>query len=80
MTTKGKKPIIVQVNHAKVDFPGYVKRAHRHLEKGQFIPQWQGDTYGYLVPTDILCLTLDPKLVDAIEEVKLVYRKPHPSS
>jgi hypothetical protein len=72
-TAKKVKPIIVQLNHGKADFPEYIKRAQRHLEKGQFIPQWKGTTWGYQVPTDILRLTLDSKLVDQIEEVVLVY-------
>ena len=77
MSGKLKKPITVQVNRTRVDLPGYVKRAHRHLEKGIFVPLWKGTTWGYQVPTDILRLTLDQKLVDSIEEVKLVYRKPN---
>ena len=73
--SSGKPPIRVFVNANLADFPQFIQRGQRHLEKGKFDPVFTGSKVGFQIPTDILSLTLPIPCVDKVEEVIFVYHK-----
>lgn len=77
---KPKPQTIVRVARPPSPLPDYIRRAHRHLEKGQFDPVTTTPVnhpqthFAFRIPTDLLALTLSEVRVKAIKEVLLVYR------
>jgi hypothetical protein len=75
---KPKSQLVIHATRGKVTLPGYIQRAHRHLEKGQFNPlNTNADAHIklYRIPTDILALTLTEKCIKPVKEVILGYRQ-----
>ena len=71
----------IKLNATKVkgvgDFPGFIHLGHRHLQKEKS-EGTHGEGTGvreYILPLDLLRLTVSPALLVDIEEVRLAYKK-----
>jgi hypothetical protein len=55
--------------------PGYVSFGHRHLEKE--CPEGRSDNgkVHFIIPVDLLAITLPKEVTDGIESVEMVYEK-----
>ena len=69
------------INATKVkglgDFPSYIHLGHRHLQKERSEGE-HGEGSGvreYVVPLDLLRMTVSPALLNDIEEVRVAYKK-----
>lgn len=59
------------------DFPNFVHLGHRHLQKEK-ADMTKGDGQGveeFILPLDLMRMTVSPALLNEITEVKLAYRK-----
>jgi len=59
------------------DFPNYIYLGHRHLQKEMptSIPGEQTGVKEFILPLDLLRMTVSPGLLTDIEEVRLAYKK-----
>lgn len=59
------------------DFPNYIHLGHRHLQKEMptSIPGEQTGVKEFILPLDLLRMTVSPGLLTDIEEVRLAYKK-----
>ena len=74
-----KKPSNLHINATKVrglgDFPFFIHLGHRHLQKEQSTP-FEGDQRGvqeFVLPLDLVRMTVPPSLLTDIEEIRLGY-------
>ena len=76
------KPVrILQLNATKMkgvgDYPALIHLGHRHLQKEKSEGS-HGEGSGvreYILPLDLIRMTVSPALLDDIEEVRLGYKK-----
>ena len=76
------KPVrILQLNATKMkgvgDYPSFVHLGHRHLQKEKSEGS-HGEGSGvreYILPLDLIRMTVSPALLGDIEEVRLGYKK-----
>ena len=76
-----KKPSAIMIHATKVrgvgDFPGFIHLGHRHLQKEMSTYTVVGDVgvKEFVLPLDLIRITVNPALVNNIEEVRLAYFK-----
>ena len=76
---KHPKQLIINATKTKGqgDLPDFIHLGHRHLQK-EHPEGTHGDGSGvreYIVPLDLLRMTISPALLLDIEEVKVAYKK-----
>jgi hypothetical protein len=69
------RPPVVVNKTTYGELPGYLHLAQRHLEKANPAGEVSDEGMVYSVPVDLLRLTVPEELVNAIEEITLVYDK-----
>jgi hypothetical protein len=66
----------IHISHYQIfPLPRYVDFGHRHLEKERGGSVIENGEHKFLIPTDLLAITLPAELVAEIESVELVYQK-----
>lgn len=75
MKLENKKEIDISKYRYGQPVPAYISFAHRHLEKEVPGCVSTKDEQRFLIPVDLLGLTLPAELVAEIESVELVYRR-----
>lgn len=75
MNMDNKKEISIEKSRAAGELPKYLTFAQRHLEKERSPSIINADEERFIVPVDLLDLTLPSELVSPIAEVMIAYKR-----
>ena len=74
---KSPKQITITALKAKDvgDFPSFIHLGHRHIQKERPPGVSVGGALEFILPLDLIRMTVNPSLLGEIDEVRIAYKK-----